>query len=126
MPQGIQLTSSALDYNPAMSNNPMEDYYRRQLQKHQEMVLRYQEKERLRLEKEQEEFEKRKQDFELQFAREREMLNYEKKTCISPNQLDIPNIIHLQVLLMRKIKNRKWKLQKGTIRFPISISLEKM
>lgn len=64
IPPGDQQASSAVDYNPAMSSNQMEDYYRRQLQKHQEMVMHYQEKERIRVEKEQEEFEKRKQEFE--------------------------------------------------------------
>ncbi|EFX78536.1 hypothetical protein DAPPUDRAFT_320413 [Daphnia pulex] len=47
----------------------MEEYYRTQLFKREEIILLYQEKERIRLEKEEEDLQKRKQEFELERAK---------------------------------------------------------
>lgn len=65
-------------YNPPISNYQMEDYYRSQLLKQQEIVIHYKDKERLRFEMENEEFEKQKQEFQLQCALE--MLSIENSS----------------------------------------------
>jgi hypothetical protein len=51
-----------------MSSKQIEEYYRTQLLKREEMILHYQRKERIRLEKE-EDLQKRKQEFELERAK---------------------------------------------------------
>ncbi len=63
-------------YTPPISNYQMEENYRSQLLKQQEIVIHYKDKERLRFEKENEMFEKKKQEFQLECALE--MLSIEK------------------------------------------------
>lgn len=91
MPPSDQQISSAVDYNPAVSSNQMEDYYRRQLQNIKKWLCTTKKRKESEWKKEQGEFEKRKQEFELQCDRERTMLNVEKN--LEPKQ-STPHFVH--------------------------------